>query len=162
MDERETRRVILLVISIISLCLVSIVLYLLRGKVKREKNYLTISYGCVVWLNTLFLVMILSQQSYSALCSNNANGITARDGFTTCAVQAIVTQYTITSCSISYMLQAIDLFLRVFYGCGTRKYSSYHLLFIFLWPLEPTTYIISSEIYGYGSYGQICTYNKYA
>ena len=88
-------------ISMTSLIFIIAVIFLLFKNKNWKKSYLTISYSFMVLLSAIFYVAVCWQESPQvAFCSNNANGMSVKNGFTICNIQAIVTNYVSLSCAV--------------------------------------------------------------
>jgi hypothetical protein len=159
-------------ISMTSLLVVVTVICLLFNNKNWKKSYLAISYSLMVLLSAIFYVAICWQESPQvAFCSNNANGMSFKDGYTICNFQAIVTSYVSLGCTISFMFQGLELYQKVFYPNQSHikdnKRVYFHMMIIHLYPLVPVMYIISSGMYGFdgkilicGSVANVSTFNR--
>jgi len=85
----------------------------------------------------------------SSHCSNNAVPFDASDGLNICAVFSFLTVYFDYATTMAWLVQAIDLYLKVCWGMSKASYFKLHLLLIFGFPCLPCIFLGAYQLYGY-------------
>jgi hypothetical protein len=123
---------------------------------KRKKGYLILVFTIFSAITTSwFLVMAIAKSSMGGdytkvFCLNNAMELRQADGISLCVVQGYVLQFCGMTCQLTWMVQSIDLFLRLCLYKKDYNHFYYHMFFIFG---------ISSTFTIYGAVNGVCVYD---
>jgi hypothetical protein len=92
------------------------------------------------------------------LCRSNAVGMSARDGFTICTIQAMCLVYLIQVRSMSAFLQSLILFRSIVLRIEENsKYWKYQLIFVHVLPLVLVVLVYVNGLYGYAERSGVLT-----
>jgi hypothetical protein len=117
---------------------------------KRRKQYLVLCFVSMSGLATLVFFIVHFIPFDQKFCRNNAVGLNQSDGANICVAQAVILQFTAVACCLAWLMQCIDLYIKLVIG---KKYNwiwKVYVAIIFLAPILPTTSFGGMRVAGYG------------
>lgn len=117
---------------------------------KRKKQYLVICFVTMSGTATLIFFIVHFIPFDQKFCRNNAVGLNSNDGPNICVAESIILQYTAVACCLAWLMQCIDLYIKLVVG---KKYDwawRLYIAIIFIGPVLPTASFGNMRIAGYG------------
>jgi uncharacterized protein YybS (DUF2232 family) len=127
-------------------------------KKKRKQGYLVLIFASTSSVATIWLlVMAITKRAQGVsddklFCLNNAMTRRQSDGPSMCVVQGTVMAFSSLACSFTWMIQSLDLFIRLVLNWKSYNHFYYHMAFIFG---------ISTILVSVGGAGGWIGYSKY-
>jgi len=163
-DEFEILESLLVIVPAIGLPLIiALIITWAIDKKKRSKGYLVLLFAIGSAFYTLLLVLlaIIYKDRNKMRCVNNAIQRRQSDGFSVCVLQGMLGHYISLACTFCWMLQAIDLVLKIclsWQGWQGSRYFRLQMAFIFGVPCIFVTFAAYKERYGYGGNVAYCLF----
>jgi len=143
--------------SIVSLPFVFILLFTWISNKEKRKQYLVICLAFCGGISALLSMLAYRIPWFKRNCSSNAVPLDYSDGFSNCALQGLSYVYFGLATSVCWMNQSIDLYLKIVLGMrSTDKYKVIYIASIFLFPLIPLIYVITTKSFGYARGDPVC------
>jgi hypothetical protein len=119
----------------------AVILIWATDKNKRKTGYLVLCFATTSAVATVWLIVMAIAKDAQGVgfdhyfCLNNANARRLTDGVSMCGVQGIIMLFTSIACSSTWLMLAVDLFVRLVLNWKQYNHFYYHMAFILGVPL---------------------------
>ena len=115
---------------------------------QKKKQHLVIAFTTVSFLLSTTIAIFNNLEFKTVFCKSNAVPHNASDGLTGCAIESFLFVYLALGICYAWMIQSVDLFLKIYYNLNTTPYRWLQFLIIFGCPMISIIILGATKSYG--------------